>query len=118
MRRFVVHRHDVAPGEVHFDLMIEAGETLATVQLDRAPERASTPGRRSFDHRRRYLDYEGPISGDRGAVAIWDRGSLVDVVGTPRDGRYEAEFAGERLRGRFALVEGLAEAVELRRVEP
>ena len=27
------------------------------------------------DHRLAYLDYEGPISGDRGSVTRWDRGT-------------------------------------------
>ena len=115
-REFVVQRHDVAPGDVHFDLMIEAGERLATVQLAEPPGGEATPGRRSFPHRRAYLEYEGTISGDRGTVAIWDRGQVVDLEGAPDAPRYCGEFTGEHLHGRFELVGTGDDGVELRRV--
>ena len=67
----------------HADLMIESGETLATWSLPAVPEPwaaglahaaplAPLPlpmmVERLADHRRAYLDYEGPVSGDRGTV--------------------------------------------------
>lgn len=104
------------PGDVHFDLMIEDGAVLVTFQLD-GPPAAGAParGRRSFDHRARYLDYEGPISGDRGAVKIWDRGQVDDVEGGPRDARYEARVRGGRVAGLLVVaVAGAGEdAVEV-----
>ncbi|MCW8140697.1 MAG: hypothetical protein KIT58_17495, partial [Planctomycetota bacterium] len=68
MRRFVVQEHTVAPGDVHYDLMIEDGAALVTFQLPAPPAGEAVRGRRSFDHRPRYLDYEGPISAGRGHV--------------------------------------------------
>ena len=107
-RRFVVQEHTVTPGDVHFDLMIEDGDVLVTFQLEQPPwgpqGRAPTRGRRSFDHRARYLDYEGPISGDRGAVRIWDRGQVDDVEGGPRDARYEARVRGDRVAGLLVVA--------------
>ncbi len=87
-RRFVVQRHEVSQAEVHFDLMIERGpaELLATFRLaSPLPQRAgeSVPGERSFDHRRAYLEFEGPISGNRGTVRIVARGELEDLAGGP-----------------------------------
>jgi hypothetical protein len=118
-RRFVVQRHDVRPGEVHWDLMVEDGAVLVTFQLDAPPE-GEVSGRRSFDHRERYLDYEGPISGDRGSVAIWDRGRAHDLEGTPRGARWTARFEGARMSGEWELSGGLAEKdpVRLRLVPP
>jgi len=102
-RRFVVQRHTLASaGEVHFDLMIEEGSVLVTVQLEAAPARA-VRGARSFDHRPRYLDYEGELGRGRGRVEIWDRGELWDVEGEPRAPLYRARLAGERLVGSFEL---------------
>lgn len=95
----------MAPGDLHYDLMIEAGEVLVTFQLDEAPRAEGVAGRRSFDHRRRYLDYEGPISGERGEVRIWDRGTVEDLEGDPRAASYRLRFAGRRLRGAWVLRE-------------
>ena len=104
-RAFVIQEHQVSPGDLHYDLMIAAGEVLVTFQLDAAPRAEGVAGRRSFDHRRRYLDYEGPISRGRGAVRIWDRGQVEDLEGDPREARYRLRFLGERLRGEWSLCE-------------
>jgi hypothetical protein len=106
-RRFVVQRHEVKPGDVHFDFMVESGDKLATFRLDAGPGsppplRAGAPGggasvgTRSFDHRLLYLEYEGEISGGRGTVAIVERGVLDDVHGDPSAERYVFRI-GERL---------------------
>jgi hypothetical protein len=68
--RFVVLRHDGVP-EPHFDLMIEApGRSyLFTWRCPHDPlERYVTVCHRIHNHRIRYLDYEGPLSGNRGSV--------------------------------------------------
>lgn len=108
-----MQRHTGAAGAAdHWDLMVEDGPVLVTFQLDEPPW-ASARGRRSFDHRAVYLDYEGPIAGDRGVVAIEDRGEVEDEQGGPRDARWRAVILGERLRGRLALDEREG-AVEVR----
>jgi hypothetical protein len=67
MPRFVVHEHDHPT--LHWDLMLDVGESLRSWRLGAIPEPGvtttcvSTP-----DHRRAYLDYEGPVSGNRGSV--------------------------------------------------
>lgn len=116
-RRYVIQRHttvprpvEPGPGDVHYDLMIEAGATLVTVQLEAPPSRP-VAGARSFDHRLRYLDYEGELTRGRGWVEIWDRGQLDDLVGDPRAPLYRARLQGERLRGVFELREEAAGAV-------
>jgi hypothetical protein len=56
------------------------------------------------DHRLDYLEYEGPVSGGRGTVSRWDRGSFTWI----EDGEniVEVELRGERLLGRLKLAHG------------
>ncbi|HKI33113.1 MAG TPA: hypothetical protein VKA46_14775, partial [Gemmataceae bacterium] len=50
----------------------------------------------SFDHRRTYLDYEGPVSGGRGTVTRWDAGTCT----WEEEGEGVAiRLEGARLRG-------------------
>ncbi len=74
MPRFVILAHDwPAP---HFDLLLEAGPVLKAWRLLAEPEVGVTvPAEPNYDHRLLYLDYEGPLSGDRGSVARWDAGT-------------------------------------------
>lgn len=73
MPRYVILEHDYP--ELHWDLMLEAGDVLRTWRLSAPPQlKQSVTTISSFDHRLLYLDYEGPISGDRGAVKRWDAG--------------------------------------------
>jgi hypothetical protein len=105
MPRFVLLRHECPPTlgkPSHWDLMLERDGALLTWSLpelpdawrsnDLAPEAprvADEPitATRLADHRIAYLDYEGPISGDRGAVTCQDRGEyevLSDANGVLR----------------------------------
>ncbi|RPI89883.1 MAG: hypothetical protein EHM42_02275 [Planctomycetaceae bacterium] len=67
MPRFVVLSHDWPTR--HWDLMLENDAVLRTWRLDRAPDLAGPIAiQRLPDHRRAYLDFEGPVSGNRGNV--------------------------------------------------
>lgn len=112
-RRFVVQRHTVSADDEHYDLMLEDGEVLVTFQLS-APPAPGVTGRRAFDHRPRYLTYEGEISGGRGRVAIWDAGQAHDLSGDPRAPRYAVRLAGRRLRAELVLTGGVAEGDDVR----
>ncbi len=75
MPRFVILEHDFP--SMHWDFMLEIGDTLRTWRLHGQPEpglaiRAEPLG----DHRKAYLDYEGPVSGNRGSVRRWDAGTF------------------------------------------
>lgn len=81
--RFVILHH-TGFGVEHWDLMLQRGEVLWTWQLERNPvglRAEPIRARRIGDHRVRYLDYEGPVSGGRGVVRRADRGELdwIDV---------------------------------------
>jgi DNA-directed RNA polymerase subunit RPC12/RpoP len=79
MPRYVLLTHDHP--FPHWDLLLEWGTACRTWRLLQAP----VPGRVIAaeplpDHRRHYLDYEGPVSGDRGTVARWDSGGFQTQV--------------------------------------
>jgi len=101
--RFVILHHRLDGGE-HWDLMLEHGDVLLTWQLLREPiDRASLPipARRIGDHRKAYLDYEGPLTRNRGTVHRVDFGSMNMVEITPECCRLV--LSGQRLRGSFTL---------------
>src|SRR5258706_5113599 len=67
--RFAILHHTGVPTP-HFDLMFETapGSPLATWRSPVWPILQPTPIERLDDHRRDYLDYQGPVSNDRGHV--------------------------------------------------
>ncbi|QDU90305.1 ATP-dependent DNA ligase [Pirellulimonas nuda] len=79
--RYVLLRHNCPPDYrdgPHWDLMLERDGVLVTWSLLElpAPEEA-VAATRLADHRVAYLDYEGPVSGDRGEVSRVAQGELV-----------------------------------------
>jgi hypothetical protein len=76
--RYVILRHEQID-EPHFDLMFEtaAGSALATWRSEFWPISHATTLVRLDDHRPHYLTYEGPVSGNRGAVHRIESGTIV-----------------------------------------
>ncbi len=74
---FVILIHS-GNGPTHYDLMIRQDQALATWRLEQSPADLppgeALPARRIQDHRLEYLDYEGPVSRQRGEVRRLDRG--------------------------------------------
>lgn len=104
-RRFVVLLHDLPGGGRHFDLMLDQGDVLATWQCPQPPEVATTAPmsvQRIADHRRVYLDYEGPISGNRGTVMRHDTGEF--LIERWSDTEIVVNLAGRRLVGLARLT--------------
>ena len=112
MPRFVILRHDCPPGYergLHWDFMLEMGDVLHTWALSEPPAEAITIVAEALpDHRLAYLDFEGPLSGDRGSVTRWDQGRY-ELVGQ-RDGELVVELFGERLEGRVTLTQAKGDA--------
>jgi hypothetical protein len=106
MPRFVILRHEGRDPEqpsVHWDLMLESGAILRTWALAAFPTAGeSTAAEQLPDHRLHYLDYEGPISGNRGTVTRWDRGTFEPVSESPTE--FAIAIAGQTLHGRVALL--------------
>ena len=80
MRRFVILRHETPPGSprpLHWDLLLEDGPALLAWALAAQPAAGQTIEAEQLpDHRLVYLDYEGPVSGNRGTVTRWDAGTF------------------------------------------
>lgn len=103
-RRFALLAH-TGHGPDHWDLMVQAGEALATWQLPQDPRNLLTGQslacRRLGDHRQVYLDYQGEVSGGRGRVKRLDAG-LCEVM---EDGDVWRLVVGEGgLAGRWRLT--------------
>jgi hypothetical protein len=115
MPRFVILEHDHPV--LHWDLMLEAGEVLRTWRLGQLPEQPGCyiEAMALGDHRKMYLDYEGPVSGGRGKVTRWDTGSFTEEADSGPGLRLV--LAGARIRGRVRLepVEGTTWRFELLR---
>ena len=77
MRYAVLHHTGVA--EPHFDLLYELAsgdERLTTFRCPRWPLEIGDEIEELPEHRSVYLDYEGPVSNDRGHVTRIDAGSV------------------------------------------
>lgn len=132
MPRFVLLYHECPPSygrPSHWDLMLEASGSLRTwalMQLPRGWEAArlhtvsiypacaavssesSVDAEPLGDHRRNYLEYEGPISGERGQVTRVDAGSFETLAESIH--HWRVELCGERLSGKVILAAGNANA--------
>ena len=96
MPRFVILTHDWP--FPHFDLLIEAGGVLRAWRLLSEPKVGETVAAEPIgDHRLFYLDYEGPVSGNRGSVARWDTGECEWLP--PEPNRVKFELRGTKLIG-------------------
>jgi hypothetical protein len=102
MPRFVILEHDHPT--LHWDLMLEAGEVLQTWRLAAPPMGPDAIAATALgDHRHMYLDYEGPVSGDRGSVQRWDAGTFHEEADSTPMSRMLV-FDGARIRGRWRLA--------------
>jgi hypothetical protein len=99
MPRYVVLEHDHPV--LHWDFMLEAGDVLSTWRLATPPQPGDAVAAEPLgDHRRMYLDYEGPVSGDRGTVTEWDAGTF---TWEPTAQGIAVRLEGRRLRGRASI---------------
>jgi hypothetical protein len=101
MPRFVILEHDHPT--LHWDLMLETSAGLRTWRLAAPPALAAIVAAEPLGlHRVAYLEYEGPVSGNRGTVKRWDRGEYVPLL--DNDTNVEVELRGERVCGRATIA--------------
>ncbi|MDR1964032.1 MAG: hypothetical protein LBQ50_09665 [Planctomycetaceae bacterium] len=84
LRRFVVLLHEHPDGD-HWDLMLETEPALTTWAVPPQPlplHSFECRVKKLPDHRRDYLDYEGPVSQNRGFVRRLDSGTY-EIFETP-----------------------------------
>lgn len=106
MPRYVILYHQQHSAETdltHWDLMLEKDGLLRTWKLPQSP----TPSKPLTaiplpDHRIAYLEYEGPISGDRGQVSQFDSGTYQGSLPSSKDS-FSIHLAGRVFRGRLLL---------------
>ena len=100
MPRFVILEHDYP--DRHWDFMLEAADDLLTWRLSALPAPSTIVIAEEIpNHRLMYLDYEGPVSGDRGAVIRSDAGEF-DWLENAED-RISVRLRGCLLNGTFRL---------------
>ncbi|HEX2474713.1 MAG TPA: DNA polymerase ligase N-terminal domain-containing protein [Lacipirellulaceae bacterium] len=131
MPRFVLLYHECPPAyerASHWDLMLEAGESLRTWALFQLPQEwqaaqsytaslvptCTAPSTENIvgaellgDHRRDYLEYEGPVSGQRGQVTRIDAGTYETHSESPQ--HWTIELSGRSLQGTATLTADYAE---------
>jgi len=100
MPRYVILEHDWPTR--HWDFLLEAGSVLRAWRLLAEPAPGCrVPAEPNADHRLFYLDYEGPVSGDRGNVSRWDAGTFDWLV--DRSDCVEIELRGVKLSGHLRI---------------
>ena len=100
MPRFVILEHDHP--FLHWDFMVECGEVLRSWRLDAKPQAGiAVLAEPLGDHRKVYLDYEGPVSGNRGQVKRWDAGTFDWEMDLPD--RVAVRLQGQRCRATAIL---------------
>jgi hypothetical protein len=100
--RFVIHHH-LAEKE-HYDFMIETKENemlttwrIALSDLDLLQKGAEVKAQRIQNHKKFFLDYEGPLSSGKGSIIIFDSGFC--KINLKAGNRFECEISGEIFKG-------------------
>ena len=103
-KRFVVHKHSRGK-QLHWDLMLQAGQVLETYRLQLPPEQLRRYGciaRRIFDHPLKFLSYEGSVNNGQGTVEIVDSGTY-EILSQDEE-KIELQFNGSILTSKFELM--------------
>ena len=104
LQRFVIHKH-TQEGQIHWDLMIEQGDSLKTWRLENPPEKLAkekTKATPISDHDKKFLAYQGPVNNGKGNVEIVDEG--VCTIESDDENQMKINFEGKILRGIFQLA--------------
>ena len=81
--------------------MLETGRVLQTWRLPAPPPVDASQAAAIGDHRLMYLDYEGPVSGNRGTVKRWDAGEYESLE--CKASLWKVRLNGARWRGVVTL---------------
>jgi hypothetical protein len=98
-----------SPRPSHWDFMLEDGDVLRTWALDQElmPD-VAVVGHELAEHRLEYLEYEGPIDKNRGAVRRVDRGPYSTIL-KDRD-RWYVALEGATFRGELWITKSPADS--------
>jgi bifunctional non-homologous end joining protein LigD len=118
--RFVVHEHHAR--RLHWDLRLEHDGVLASWALPKGVPQDPKENRlavRTEDHPLEYLEFQGKIpQGEYGAgkIEIWDRGTY--EAEKFRDDEVILVFAGEHVKGKYALFQTKDDNWMIHRMDP
>jgi DNA ligase D len=112
--RFVVQRHRAT--RLHYDFRLEIAGVLVSWAVPRGPTLDPDQRRmaiRTEDHPLDYFDFEGVIPRAQygaGDMIVWDWGTFTpeetdDPAAALRDGELKFSLDGEKLHGRFTIVQ-------------
>lgn len=104
MPRYVILEHDHPV--LHWDFMLEDGAALKTWRLLSPPRPGAAIAAEALpDHRPLYLDYEGPVSGNRGRVRRWDWGTYEwETPPNAEGGEVAVRLRGKQVTGLAVLA--------------
>lgn len=99
---FVILEHQT-PRDIHWDLMIQQGQTLWTWRMpaECLPIEKPVALERIEDHPLRFLTYQGAVQNHTGAVRQVEKG--IAAVHRQTDGQIDLTFQSSKLNGAFAL---------------
>lgn len=106
MFRFVILEHTLAvtpSSDDHWDVMLQARSGLLHTWRVATNWPMQTQAQRLSDHRAMYLDFEGPISGQRGWVRQIDAGTYREFVADAEGLPHRVELNGSRFQGTLSL---------------
>ncbi|MHC4130873.1 MAG: DNA polymerase ligase N-terminal domain-containing protein [Planctomycetota bacterium] len=101
--RFVIHEHTRGK-DIHWDLMLQVGNTLKTYRLDKSPHQllhASSNATEIFDHQIKFLTYEGSVNQGKGNVCIVENGTYEIINEDPE--HISLNLNGKILISRYIL---------------
>lgn len=121
MSRFVILIHDHP--FVHWDLLVQCGEVLRSWRLLESPDLWQSAAETTVlsaeaigDHRLMYLDYEGPVSRERGHIARWDHGQAKWL--RESESSVRLRLSGSRFVGELTLDRGPSQPLWSARLSP
>lgn len=104
MPRFVIQEHTTQE-QTHWDFMLQQQDHLATWQIPTPPNtwhETTIKCNRIFNHRLKYLTFEGPISNNRGNVKIVDKGEY--ILQHADENIWQVQLLGDNIVGNIELV--------------
>lgn len=113
MKQFVILEH-TKNRQVHWDFMIEKGETLETWRLDLPPDKlpgCNCNAVKIFDHPLKFLSYEGPVNQGAAMVKSVESGTYV-LLEESHNSR-QLELKGKILKGQCTLTQIEADRWEI-----
>lgn len=110
---YVIQKHDAS--NLHYDFRLEIGGALKSWAVPKGPSTDPDVKRLAMEtegHPLAYADFEGAIPEDEyggGVLIIWDRGTFKNIKdksleGQYNDGQLEIDLKGEKLRGKYVLI--------------